>query len=145
YHLVMIGPYQLVKGRAGCVVSGTFLDRSYPSTVGSFGGYAVPVRAWVTNAARKGDRLELRADAETVSKFERSYKIVRAPFRLEPTGEKSRDTLVVHYAVVGGGDEVVAAGTSEVLDSGRLIVDLGWWVEPGAYRGRLAVAVNGHV
>jgi hypothetical protein len=143
--LVTSGPYQLVKWSADSVVLGVFRDLSYPNTVGSFDGYALPLRAWVTNAERKGDRLELRADAETVSKFERSYKIVRAPFRLEPTGEKSRDTLVAHYAVVGGGGEVVAAGTSEVVDGGRLIVDLGGRLAPGAYRVLLALALNGNL
>ena len=34
-------------------------------------------------AHRQTRPFELRADAETVSKFERSYKIERAPFRLE--------------------------------------------------------------
>jgi len=143
--LVTSGPYQLVKWSADSVVLGVFRDLSYPNTVGSFDGYALPLRAWVTNAERKGDRLELRADAETVSKFERSYKIVRAPFRLEPTGEKSRDTLVAHYAVVGAGGEVVAAGTSEVVDGGRLIVDLGGRLAPGAYRVLLALALNGNL
>ena len=143
--LVTSGPYQLVRWSADSVVLGVFRDLSYPNTVGSFDGYALPLRAWVTNAERKGDRLELRADAETVSKFERSYKIVRAPFRLEPTGEKSRDTLVAHYAVVGGSGEVVAAGTSEVVDGGRLIVDLGGRLAPGAYRVLLALALNGNL
>src|SRR5207244_13115526 len=132
-------------GSADSVVLGVYRDLSYPNTVGSFDGYALPLRAWVTNAERKGNRLELRADAETVSKFERSYKIVRAPFRLEPTGEKSRDTLVAHYAVVGAGDEVVAAGTSEVLDGGRLIVDLGGGPAPGGDGLRATLALDGHV
>jgi hypothetical protein len=145
HFLVTSGPYQLVRWSGNSVVLGVFRDLSYPNTVGSFDGYALPLRAWVTKAERRGDRLELRADAEMVSKFERSYKIVREPYRLEPTGEKSRDTLVARYTVVGAGDEVVAAGSSETVDGGRLIVDLKGKLLPGAYRVFVALARNGNL
>ena len=80
-----------------------------------------------------------------VSKFERSYRIVREPYRLEPTGEKPRDTLVARYTVVGAGDEVVAAGSSQAVDGGRLIVDLTGRLVPGAYRVFVALALNGNL
>jgi len=145
HYLVTSGPYRLVKWSADGAVLGVVRDLSYPNTVGSFDGYALPVRAWITKAERRGDRLELQADAEVVSKFERSYKIVREPYRLEPTGEKSRDALVARYAVVDAGDEVVAAGSSEAREGGRLIVDLGGKLVPGAYRVLLALALNGNL
>ena len=145
HFLVSSGPYQLVKWSADSVVLGVFRDLSYPNAVGSFDGYALPLRAWVTSAERRGERLELQADAEVVSKFSRSYKIVREPYRLEPTGEQSRDTLVARYAVVGAGGEVLAAGSSEERDGGRLIVDLKGTLAPGAYRVLVALALNGNL
>ena len=145
HFLVTSGPYQLVRWSSDGVVLGVFRDLSYPNTVGSFDGYALPLRAWVTRAERRGERLELQADAEVVSKFERSYRIVREPYRLEPTGEKPRDTLVARYTVVGAGDEVVAAGSSQVVDGGRLIVDLTGRLVPGAYRVFVALALNGNL
>jgi hypothetical protein len=144
HFLVTSGPYQLVRWSADSVVLGVFRDLSYPNTVGSFDGYALPLRAWVTKAERKGERLELQADAERVSKFERSYKIVREPYRLEPTGEKPRDTLVARYAVLGAGEDVVAAGSSQEVDGGRLIVDLGGKLPPGAFRVLVELALNGN-
>src|SRR5204863_155121 len=59
--------------------------------------------------------------------------------------EDARVALVAHCAVVGGSGEVVAAGTSEVVDGGRLIVDLKGKLAPGAYRVLLALALNGNL
>jgi hypothetical protein len=143
HFLVSNGPYRLVRWSGTSVVLGVFRDLSYPNTVGSFDGYALPLRAWVTTAQRRGDRLELQADAEAVSKFARSYTIVRGPYRLEPTGEKRRDTLVARYAVLGAG-QVVAAGSSQEVDGGRLIVDLGGPLAPGAYQVLVALTLNGN-
>ncbi|MBI2158374.1 MAG: hypothetical protein HYU26_15955 [Candidatus Rokubacteria bacterium] len=145
HFLVTSGPYQLSKWSAGAAVLGVFRDLSYPNPVGMFDRYAFPLRAWITKAERRGDRLELQADAEKVSKFERSYKIVREPVRLEPTGEKPRDTLVARFAVVNTGDEVVAAGQAHEVERGRLIVDLRDKLAPGAYRIALALALNGNL
>jgi hypothetical protein len=145
HFLVTSGPYQLVKWSPDSVVLGVFRDLSYPNTVGSFDGYALPRRAWITNAERRGEKLEVQADAEVVSKFERSHKIVREPYRLEPTGEQPRETLVARYAVLGAGDEVVAADSSEERAGGRLIVDLGGKLAPGAYRVLLALTLNGNL
>jgi hypothetical protein len=142
--LVTSGPYRLQKWSADAAVLAVVRDLSYPNVVGSFDRYALPLRAWVTRAERRGDRLELQADAETLTKFGRSYKIVREPVRLEPTGEKARDTLVAHWTVVGAGDEVVATGEAQEVEGGRLVVDLKGKLPPGAYRVLLALALNGN-
>src|SRR5207249_96297 len=81
------GPYRLQKWSGDSTVLTVFRDLSYPNVVGSFDGWALPRRAWVAAVDRRGDRLELQVDAQTLTKFERSYKIVREPMRLEPTGE----------------------------------------------------------
>jgi hypothetical protein len=112
--------------------------------VGSFDRWALPRRAWVAAADRRGDRLELQVDAQSLTKFERSYKIVREPMRLGPTGEKAHDTVVARWTVIGAGDEVVATGRAQDVEGGRLIVDLRGKLPPGAYRVLLALALNGN-
>jgi hypothetical protein len=142
--LVTSGPYRLQKWSGDSTVLAVFRDLSYPNVVGSFDRWALPLRAWVAGVDRRGDRLELQVDAQTLTKFERSYKIVREPMRLTPTGEKAHDVVEARWTVVGAGDEVVATGRAQDLEGGRLIVDLKGKLPPGAYRVLLAVALNGN-
>ena len=141
---VTSGPYRLQKWSADSAALAVFRDLSYPNVVGSFDRYARPLRAWVVGVDRRGDRLELVLEGQTLTKFERSYKIVREPMRLTPTGERVRDTVVARWVVVGAGDEVVATGQAQDVEGGRLIVDLRGMLPPGAYRVLLAVAINGN-
>jgi hypothetical protein len=94
---------------------------------------------------RRGERLEIQAEVENIEKFERSYKIVREPFRPQPASEKFREPLTVHWVVLGGNDEVAAAGASRDVQNGRLVVDLTGRLKPGAYRVALALALNGNL
>ncbi len=145
HFLVTNGPYRLEKWSAGGVVLGVFRDFSYPLPVGVYDSYALPVRAFVAAVEQRRDRLEIRADVETVSKFERSYKIERAPFRPEPAGERTRTALAAHYVILDAGDQVVEAGTSTELEGDRLVVDLHGALPAGAYRVLLALARNGNL
>jgi len=142
--LVTSGPYRLQKWSADGAILAVFRDLSYPNVVGSFDRWALPRRAWIAGIDRRGDRLELQVDAQTVTKFERSYKIVREPMRLAPTGEKAHDTVVACWTAVGAGDEVVATGRAQEVEGGRLIVDLKGKLPPGAYRILLAPELNGN-
>ncbi|OLC17163.1 MAG: hypothetical protein AUH29_03100 [Candidatus Rokubacteria bacterium 13_1_40CM_69_27] len=145
HFLVTNGPYRLEKWSSDSVVLGVFRDLSYPLPVGIYDQYALPLKAYVIKAEQRGDRLEIQADVEKVSKFERSYKIEREPFRPPPAGEQTRDALVAHYAVLSGGDQVVSAGTSRELQGDRLVVDLRGQLAPGAYRILVALALNGNL
>jgi hypothetical protein len=145
HYLVTAGPYQLGKLAADEATLPVFRDFSYPLGVGSFDQYPIPLRAHVRAIDRKGERLEIQADVESIEKFERSYKIVREPFRPQPASEKTREPLTVHWAVVGSTDEVAAAGTSRDVQNGRLVVDLAGRLRPGAYRVLLALALNGNL
>jgi hypothetical protein len=145
HFLVTSGPYRLTRWSGSSAVLTVFRDLSYPNVVGSFDRYALPQRAWVTRVELQGDRLELEADAESITKSGRSYKIVREPLRLEPTGEKVRLPLVAHWTVVGPHDEVVATGQSQDVAGGRLVVDLKGKLPPGAYRVLLALVFNGNL
>jgi hypothetical protein len=145
HYLVTAGPYQLGKLGTDETTLPVFRDFSYPLGVGSFDQYPIPLRAYIRAVERRGDRLEIQADVETIEKFERSYKIVREPFRPQPASEKTREPLTVHWAVVGGNDEVVAAGASRDVQNGRLVVDLAGRLRPGASRVLLAPALNGNL
>jgi len=142
--LVTSGPYRLQKWSADSTTLAVFRDLSYPNIVGSFDGLALPRRAWIAAADRRGDRLELQIDAQTITKSARSYKIVREPMSLAPTGEKTHDTVVARWTVIGAGDEVVATGRAQDVENGRLVVDLTGKLTPGAYRVLLAPALNGN-
>jgi hypothetical protein len=141
--LVTNGPYRLERWSSDAVVLSVFRDFSYPLGVGTFDRYALPLRAWPVRVERRGDRLEIDAEVETVSKAGRTSTLVREPFRPAPAGERLRlPVLVARYVVLGSGDEIVAAGVSEQLDGARLIVDMKGRLKPGAYRLALALAMD---
>jgi hypothetical protein len=144
--LVTNGPYQLASVTTDAAVLSVFRDFSYPLGVGAYDRFAIPVRAFVARAEQRGDRIEVEAEVERVSKFERSYKIVREPFRRAPAGEIAQEPVpVVHFVAVGPGDEVAAVGTSSELHGNTLIVDLRGQVKPGAYQVTLGLALNGNL
>src|SRR5437016_3292459 len=126
------GPYVLGRATPEGVTLPVFRDFSYPLGLGSFDQYPIPLRAFVTKAERRGERLEIQAEVESIEKFERSYKIVREPFRPQPASEKFREPLTVHFTVLRPNDEVAAAGTSRDVQNGRLVVDLTGRLKPGA-------------
>jgi hypothetical protein len=141
--LVTNGPYQLGKWSSDAVVLTVFRDLTYPLGVGSFDRYAIPRKAYVTAAERRGDRLEIEAEVEKVAKFERSYKIVREPFRASASGESLREAPpAARYVIVGDDAEVAAAGASQRVEAGKLVVDLAGRLKPGAYRILLALALD---
>jgi hypothetical protein len=145
HFLMSNGPYRLEKWSVDGVVLAVFRDLSYPLAVGVYDAYALPLKAFVAGVEQRGDRLEIRAEVEGISKFGRSFKIERAPFRPAPAGERTRDVLAAHYVILSAGDQVVSAGTSQLLEADRLIVDLRGVLPPGAYRVVLALALNGNL
>ena len=145
HFLPTAGPYVLGKVTAEQVTLPVFRDFSYPLGLGSFDQYPIPLRAFIVKAERRGERLEIAAEVENIEKFERSYKIVREPFRPQPASEKFREPLTVHWVVLGPNDEVAAAGASRDVQNGRLVVDLAGRLKPGAYRVALALALNGNL
>jgi len=146
-HLLLTnGPYQLASWTGDTVVLSAFRDFSYPLGVGAYDRFALPIRAFVGRTEQRGHRLEIETEVERITKFERSYKIVREPFRRAPAGEIAQEPVpVAHFVAVGPGDEVAAVGTSSELDGNTLIVDLRGRLKPGTYRVTLALALNGNL
>jgi hypothetical protein len=145
HFLPTAGPYMLGKLTADSVTLPVFRDFSYALGVGSFDQYPIRLRAFVRAVERNGERLMLQADVERVEKAGRSYKIVREPFRPQQPGEKSREPLTAHWLLVGAAHEVVAAGTSRVVQDGRLVVEPSPRPRPGVYRLMLALSVDGNL
>jgi len=146
HFLVTNGPYRLDKWSANSVTLGVFRDLSYPIALGSFDRYAIPRRAYVTKTERRGDRLEIEAEVETVTKFARSYKIEREPYKGEPAGQTRAEGvgLVAHYAVIGEPHRLMRVGASSVMEGRRLIVDPRGELPPGEYRVALALVLDGN-
>jgi hypothetical protein len=146
-HLLLTnGPYQLASVTADTAVLSVFRDFSYPLGVGAYDRFAIPVRAFVARAEQRGDRIEVEAEVERVTKFERTHRIAREPFRRAPAGEIAQEPVpVVHYVVVGPGDEVAAVGASSELHGNALVVDLRGRLKPGSYQVTLALALNGNL
>jgi hypothetical protein len=145
HFLVTSGPYRLERWSADGAVLGVFRDLSYPLAVGMWDRHAIPLKAFVVRTERRGDRLELEPEVEAIEKSERSYKIVREPYRPMGGGEPAAEALVAHYAVIGPAQEVVAAGTSSRREGGRVIVDLAGKLKPGTYQVLLALALHGNL
>ena len=144
--LVTNGPYQLKSWTSDGAVLAVFRDFSYPLGVGAFDRFAIPLRAFVARSEQRGTRIEIEAEVERISKFERSYRIVREPFRRPPAGEIAQEPMpLVHFVAVAPNDEVAAVGTSPELDGHTLVVDLKGRLKPGAYRVAVALTLNGNL
>ena len=100
HFLVTAGPYQVGKVTATSATLPVFRDFTYPLGVGSFDQFAIPIRAFVRAVERKGDRLEIQADVESVEKAGRSYKILRGPFT--PGAGRGEYPRAAHRALVDG-------------------------------------------
>ncbi|HSB71595.1 MAG TPA: hypothetical protein VLT62_19890 [Candidatus Methylomirabilis sp.] len=142
HFLVTNGPYMLEKWAEESVVLKAFRDLSYPLGVGSFDAYAIPRRAYISKIRLEADRLEVWADVEKVEKFQRSYDIVREPFRGQPASAVRPDTLTCQYVILGPTGEVVKAGAATLGDGGVFTADLKGALGPGLYTVMTALYLN---
>jgi hypothetical protein len=109
--LVTNGPYRLQTWSADAVVLAVFRDLTYPIGVGTFDDHAIPLRAFAATVTDRREGLEIRADVEKISKFARSYEIVREP--LGPASPGLHEHVPsCRYVVLGPGGTVVRAGTA---------------------------------
>jgi hypothetical protein len=140
HFLVTNGPYQLDKWADGAVTLEVFRDLSNPLGVGRYDRFAIPHRAYVTRVAVRGERIEVQAEVERVEKFLRDHRLVREPLAGAGAGGDRPETPVCHYVVVGADGAVAAAGASEEMAGGKLVVDLRGRLRPGAYTAAIALA-----
>jgi hypothetical protein len=143
--MVTSGPYRLDKWTGDTATLAVFRDLSYPLGVGRFDALAIPLRAFVARVDRRGDRLEIAVEVETVTKFERSYRIGREPYRPEPAGDALRAPApLARFVVLGAGEDVILAGSSAQLEGDRVVIDLAGKLGPGAYRVVVMLTLAGN-
>jgi len=144
HFLITNGPYRLDSWSADGVVLQVFRDSSYPQGVGSFDAYAIPLRAYASKFEDRGDRIEIAADVERVSKFQRSYEIERVALAPESDGAENNDRPECRYVIVGPGGNVVRAGLAVFRKDGKFVVDLKDLTAPGLYTVAAALFIAGN-
>jgi hypothetical protein len=144
HFLVTNGPYVLKSWSAGSATLDVWRDLSYPLGVGSFDGYAVPRRGFVTSAAQKGNALVLAADIETVEKHARSYDIGRASLGTLSPGDLGRAAPQCRYMIQDAEGNVVLAGTVDPADDRTFRIEFGDRLAAGRYTAVVEITVDGN-
>ncbi|MBI4636218.1 MAG: hypothetical protein HY727_07690 [Candidatus Rokubacteria bacterium] len=141
--LVTNGPYRIHAWSPTSVVLQVFRDLSYPRGVGSFDGYAIPVRAYVAKVDVQRDRLEVSAEVERVERFGREYRIVTEPLTRKPSEQDRASAPVCRYLILGPDGTVVAAGTAPPGAAGVFTISLKG-LHAGQHTIVLALALGGN-
>ena len=141
HFLVTNGPYRLDAWNADGAVLQVFRDPSYPQGVGTYDDYAIPRRGFVTRIDDRGDRLDVAAEVEEVSRFQRSYEITRAAVGPPRDDQPQDERPQCRYVVIAPGGSVARTGTALPGRNGLFAVDLQGLSEPGAYTVMVAVFV----
>lgn len=144
HFLVTNGPYRLESWSADAAVLQVFRDLSYPVGLGTFDYLAIPLRAYFSKVENRGARMEMRADVERVSKFQRSYEIVRTALGPESRNADERERPECRYVIVGPDGKVVRTGAEPFDRSGRFVLDLKALSAPGRYTVMTALYVGGN-
>ena len=141
HFLATAGPYRLARWTPDTISLEVFRDRAYPLGVGEFDRYTIPRRAYAARIEDRGDRLEIDADVDTVSKFERTYEIVREPLARAAAEGAEFERPLCRYVVVDAHGAVVAAGAAAPRGAGGFTVDLAR-LAPGSYTVLLALSLG---
>jgi len=129
HFLVTNGPYEIHATAPGRVVLRVVRDFSYPLGVGSYNRYPIPLRAFVTRAEVRGDRVEMPVEVERVERFAREYRIVTEPLAAR-FGQKDAERPACRYVVLGPGGVVTRAGTAAPVEPGGCAVAIGGLPRP---------------
>ncbi|MGH6629742.1 MAG: hypothetical protein ACREB3_08425, partial [Burkholderiales bacterium] len=144
HFLVTNGPYRLASWSEDSAVLQVFRDLSYPVGLGTFDYLAIPLKAYVSKVENRGARLVLRADVERVSKFGRSYEIVRTALEPAPRDADERERPECRYVIIGPDGKVVRTGAELLNKSGRIVLVLGKLPGPGQYNVMTALYLGGN-
>ncbi len=144
HFLVTNGPYRLHQWGEDGVVLQAFRDPSYPLGIGAFNSYAVPRRAYVSKLAIRDGWLEIRAEVEKVFQFQRSYTLVREPFRGRAGEGDAAEPPLCRYVVIGSDGSVAGAGRTSFDADGAVRLDLRGALKPGLYTVGVALSLDGN-
>lgn len=142
HFLVTNGPYLLKEWSQDAVVLQVFRDMSYPLGIGSFDAYPIPRRAYIAKIDSTHDRVEITAEVERLERFQRSYTIVREPFRNQASPLSRPDVLVCQYMVVSAAGEVVKTGMVKPGKDGVFVVEFKGELPTGLYTILIALYLN---
>jgi hypothetical protein len=141
HFLVSNGPYEIHAVAAGRVVLRVVRDFSYPLGVGSYNRYPIPLRAFVTRAELRGDRVEMPVEVERVERFAREHRIVTEPLAAR-FGQKDAELPACRFVVLGPGGVVTRAGTAAPVEPGLCAVAIGGLPRPATVL--VAPSLNGN-
>ena len=144
HFLVTNGPYQLKAWSADNATLDVFRDLSYPLGVGSFDGYAIPRRGFITKVVNENGRVRIQADIETIEKFGRKYDIVRAPLASVAPSDRQRAAPECRYMVLDEAGDTVLAGAAMPEDDATFTLDLAGKLPAGRYSALAEIVVNGN-
>jgi len=144
HFLVTNGPYRLKAWSQDSATLEVFRDLSYPLGVGSYDGYAMPRRGYVSKVERVAGGLRLSADIETVMKFMRDYQIERHKLAEVDAPTRTRAAPECRYSVIDADGRVVLAGTALPGEDMRFAIDLDRRLPPGRYTVMAEIIVNGN-
>ena len=145
HFLVTNGPYRLKSWTPQSVTVEAFRDLSYPLGVGSYDGYAIPRRAFITDIDWNGELLAVSADIEVVEKFQRSYRLVRTALKSVPATIASRSAPELRYVFTSAQGQVALAGIALPGPDARFQVNVKDRLPAGVYTLAALVAVTGNV
>jgi hypothetical protein len=118
---------------------------SYPLGVGSYDAYAIPRRGFITTVDWTDGKLRLSGDIEVINKFQRSYKLVRAPLSSVPPDVLKRSAPECRFVVVDDQKRVRLVGTVPVGEGASFPLDVKNRLPVGRYTLFAVIAVNGNV
>jgi hypothetical protein len=136
------GPYRLGTWTADGVVLPVFRDASYPEGIGTFDDYAIPRRAFVTAVDDRGDRLVVHAEAEQVSRFQRSYELTRTAVGPARDAVDEHELPRCRYVIVAADGSVTHAGEADFDRDGLAELPLAGLRGPGTYTIMIALDVG---
>ena len=84
--------------------------------MGSYDAYAIPRRGYVTKVEASGAKVTLSGEIEVVEKFQRSYRLARAPMQSIAADALRRADPRCRYVVMDESERVVLAGDARPAD-----------------------------
>jgi hypothetical protein len=137
--LVTNGPYLLSRWDGTRAVLAVFRDPTYPKGIGSYDGYAVPLKAHVTGIERRPYGAEVHTEIEWLERLGRDVEVVRGSVAKHlagrPRAAAAAATPVCRYLLLRPDGALAAAGSVRADGSGACRLEF----KP-AVRGRLALA-----
>jgi hypothetical protein len=144
HFLVTNGPYRLHQWTGESVVLQAFRDPTYPIGLSHFDQYPIPRRAFVSKVEVRGNQVVIRAEVESIFKYQRTYSITRGPLQGPASEKDPAEIPICRYMVVGRDGTILLSGTSPYEDAGLYRVDLTGKLTPGPATVLVGLSLGGN-